>query len=887
MENWFDIILPHNDIIDGHLDESYFAAKLEDVVDKTAAIDYSDPSMFFQKTYLTEGLKDLLIVVNNKLQTGKGNGIIQIQTPFGGGKTHTLVAIYHLIKNWDDIKNEIEFIEDGVKASAAVIVGTQLNPVKGRKIENIHIKTIWGEIAYQIGGLEGYKEFSENDQQCVPPGKADLKKFFEKHQPFVILMDEMVQYITKAAGVKVEKETLASQTLAFFLELTGAISSCSNGMVIATLPSSALEDVSEANEEYLLKISKIFGREEKIVTPVQGEEIYSVIRKRLFDKIQNEKKMKKVINGYFEFYQDKKSELPEKVRDINYKSKLEKSYPFHPEIIDTLYEKWGTFSTLQRTRGILRLLALIIFDLYKKEKNIDIILPADIDFGNSEIRREFIKHIGNEYDSIISSDINNKSRLMDRQNKTYKHLTEHITTSIFFNSFCAGSYEKGIQLPYIKLSTLRQESVSTLVTEILKILEEKLWYLNVKNATYYFSNIPNLNRMILDKKELHNSDCEEKLKDILKSCCGTDIKTFLWIDSSNDIGDTQELKLVLLSPDFEINKIKEFVDKKGQSFRAYKNTFIFAVLNLGNYISFKEQVKTYLALNDIKDEIKSGSNKLLLDRIDEISNRIKTIEKDFAFNCKKIYNKIIVNEKEYLLGEPVIGKDSLSTWIKQELIEREVIQNNLHYRFIMKNYLDNIDKIRTKDLLDNFYKNEKRFIIASKEVLSNALAKGVTESAFGLCFIKDDKIEDLKFGSFTDISYQDDEYIITAELAKKYLENKKSKDADADIPIDIDKPTDEESEFVLKSQEPQSIDDKVKKRKVNKLYLKIKDIPATKLFDFSRGVILPISSEIGDFNFNVTIDISTDNGISQSVIETKIKETINQIGAKIEAEKIE
>ena len=196
-------------------------------------------------------------------------------------------------------------------------------------------------------------------------------------------------------------------------------------MMIVTLPSSSIEDYGERTEESLAKLEKIFGRIESIETPVKGEEIYSIIQRRLFSNIKNSHKKDKIVLDYFELYQKHKDELPAKVRDADYKRKMELAYPFHPEVIDILNEKWSTYSSFQKTRGVLRLLANVIEDLYNSEKNIDIILPSDINLNNPSIRQEFLKHIGNEYEGIISSDIaghDAKSISLDKENKGWKHL---------------------------------------------------------------------------------------------------------------------------------------------------------------------------------------------------------------------------------------------------------------------------------------------------------------------------------------------------------------------------------------------------------------------------------------------------------------------------------
>lgn len=204
MYNWFDVVEPHEDIKSGDFDESIFAADLGDVVIGDAENDYNNPYVFFKKTYLTDGLKNLLKQVQDKLSTGTGNSVIEIQTPFGGGKTHSLVAIYHYIKNGENILDLAKRRTDGlvpISAKIAVIVGTHLNPVEGRNVDGLNIKTLWGDIAYQLGGIEGYNFFAKTDNKRISPGKDKLKEFLKMQEPFIILFDEILEYVNKAVGI--------------------------------------------------------------------------------------------------------------------------------------------------------------------------------------------------------------------------------------------------------------------------------------------------------------------------------------------------------------------------------------------------------------------------------------------------------------------------------------------------------------------------------------------------------------------------------------------------------------------------------------------------------------------------------------------------------------
>lgn len=897
MDNWFDIVEPHQDIKDGDFDEAVFAAKLDEVVMGTAAPDYNDPYLFFKKTYFTEGITALIEKVGRKLMEGKGNSVIEIQTPFGGGKTHALVSIYHYIKNGEKIKDLLKSYKP-IQSGMAVIVGTSLNPLEGRKVDGLTINTLWGDIAYQLAGVEGYKEFEKNDKQRIAPGKDKLREFFQKHQPFVILFDEILEYITKAIGVQEDKNNLGSQTYAFLQELTETISSIEKGVLIVTLPSSYLEDYSEKKEESLSRLNKIFGRVESIETPVKGEEIYSIIGRRLFQETIDQSKKDKIIHDYFKLYQKNKDELPQKARDAGFKKKMELAYPFHPDVIDILYEKWGTFSSFQRTRGVLRLLANVIEDLYNTEKNIDIILPSDINLEKPNIRHEFLRHIGSEYESIIGSDIAGheaKSQAMDNENKGWKHLAERVSTAVFFHSFTAGDTQKGIDLPYIKLATMHRDTIPPMVTEILQKLSNSLWYLNEKGSKYYFSKIPNLNRMILDKKELYNEAYEDEMREVIKKDAGNAFSIYLWSQKSEDIPDNTEIKLAILNPKFREGEVDSWLDKKGNSFRIYKNTLIFAFSEAAAFGFLKEQIKTYLALNEVKSEVEGGKNELLKEKLPEITERIKKIKKDYSYNVRKMYHTVQKGNEIIDLGQPMVGNEALSIWYKNQLESKEKIVTNLHYRFIVDKFLSSNVKVGTKTILEQFHKDKDLPILASPEMLKRAIQNGISDAAFCMAYIKDEKIADDSFKfqtkiSTLEITFDEHEYLLPKETCIKSKElMEKEKASGGIIYSPPEQPTIPMKEsHIEKSGRTEAGRENVgvSETKYKKVFLKFEDIPSTKIADLNRGVLMPISQEIGDFKLKIELDISDEEGILKSTIENKIKETIAQIGGKIVKEEL-
>lgn len=882
MTNWYDVVEPHQDIKDGNLDESVFAADLADVATGKAPADYSDPLMFYKKTFFTEGITNLLHLVNNKLENGKGASVVEIQTPFGGGKTHALISIYHYLKNCDKGKGMLPKNLKTIDAKVAVVVGTHLNPAEGNSRDGTIVRTLWGEVAFQLGDKEGYKFFEKTDKDMIAPGKEKLREFLEKQQPFILLFDEVLEYITKARGVDYRETNLGSQTFAFFQELTETVSSLKNGMLVVTLPSSHLEDYTERKEESLEKLNKIFGRIETIETPVKGEEIYTIIQRRLFSGVKNSEERDSIVLDYFDLYQKHKDELPVKVKDSDYRRKMELAYPFHPEVIDILYEKWGTYPTFQRTRGVLRLLANIVEDLYNKEKSIDMILPSDIGLDSPSVRQEFMGHIGNEYESIVGSDISGheaKSISLDKENKGWKHLAERISTTIFFFSFSGDRSEKGATLERIKLSVMHKDTIPSMITEVLQKLDKNLWYLNEKGGMYRFSKIPNLNRMILVKKELYNILYKEEMKTILKKEIGNAFISFLWPRKSEDIPDNREIKLVVLSPEEKENAPKEWLEKRGNTFRTHKNTLIFAVADPGGFGSFKDEMKTYMALQEISEEIKSGDEDGLSDRTSEVAQRIKRIRDDFSFNARRMYNTLVLGGEKIQLGQPTVGKESLSNWYKMELESRDKLVANLHYRFLVNKFIEGKDKIETKVIIDQFYKDPSLVMPESPEVIKRSIQQGISEKAFGLCFEDDGEIdtETVKFDTnipTSSISLEDGEIIISKRKATSLVSESEAEQEEEE-PREEDK-----SEAGQETEGP---------KRFKRMLLRIEDIPASKIADLNRGVLLPLSKEIGGFNFILEIDIDKPEteGISESTIKNKVKETISQIGAKVTKEEME
>ncbi|MCF7889851.1 DUF499 domain-containing protein [Candidatus Bipolaricaulota bacterium] len=911
MKNWYEVAEPHEDIKNEEFGMDVFAADIGDVVTDSAPMDYNDPDTFARKTYYTEGLTGLLEKVQKRLTKGRGDSIIQLQTPFGGGKTHSLLSIYHYINSGAQISNLLPSEVSPVEAKSAVLPCDHLNPQEGRREDGINIQTLWGEIGYRLDGEEGYEEFSENDENRIAPGADKLTDFLQSQEPFVLLFDEVLEYISNALGVEYAKSNLGSQTFSFLKGLTKAVGSADNGLLVVTLPSSELEDFTPKKEEGLATLNKIFGRVETIESPVRGDEIYTIIQKRLFQNL-DESKRDDVVHEYFENYRSHKEDVPAKATEKEYKERLNLAYPFHPETIDILREKWGTFSSFQRTRGVLRLLAQVVGDLYQSEKNIDMILPADVSLDDENIRQEFTKHIGTQYDSIIASDIagpDAKAQALDRSNKEWNHLAERITTAIFLHSFTAEDSEKGSGLEQIKLSTMRPETSPPMVTEIKEKLAGELWYLNERDGNYYFSTIPNLNRMIRDKKELLQSEEEKirkRLKNTIKDEVGNALKTFVWPRRPNDIPDNQQLKLIVLDPDREYD-LEKWITKRKNKPRTNQNTLIFGKASSKGTGNLKDQIKEHMALVEIRKEIRSGENESLETKLEEVQDRIDQIEGDFSYNVRKMYNIIQVGNREIDIGMPSAGRESLSNWYRQQLEDEEEILTNLHYRMIINKFLADKDVLKTKKVLEQFYKDRSSPMLEDDDLVKRALARGVSDGQLG---IGQKEYEDIDPDSvFFDeqinkdrISLSESEVMISKDKAKSLIEIGEEEEEKTgekgggeieqpgpEVPTGVGggpgTATEEGGEQKVGTSETGS--DTPSTKKYRKLNLSIDNLPTNSFADFFKGVIKPLTKEIGGFELKVEIDIENEDGVDEEIYEKTIKETINQLKAKLTREELE
>ncbi|MFZ2070412.1 MAG: DUF499 domain-containing protein [Halobacteriota archaeon] len=611
---------------------------------------------------------------------------------------------------------------------------------------------------------------------------------------------------------------------------------------------------------------------------MEGVEIYEVIRKRLFDDFGDDGIRKEVAQTYFDMYQKLGTDVPAGVKEIGYRERIEHAYPFHPELIDILHERWGSYPTFQRTRGVLRLLAQVVADLYKQRVASPLIQSSLVNLENPAIRREFIKHIGNEFDSVIAADIAGKSARAPKIDKEmgseYEKygIASGIATSVFLYSF-SGAERRGTNVPWVRVALLREGIPHTIVGDAIGKLEEELLYFHSERKQYSFKNQPNLNRVIVDREEtVSDEKIREELKVITQKNAGKALEVYLWPEGSSDIPDNRNLKLAILSPEFSYDSEKgkklvtEIYEKAGIGFRVYKNTLFCLAMDNAQYVSLSKSLKRFLALSDIQSD-KGLLETLTRDSQDELKKKLREAEKEIPFRILSAYRHLALLEKNGLnwkdLGIPTVGTSvAISERVKQYLKDQERILSRLTPKYIIdKAFAKDETEKALRDINELFLKTPGMSIVENENVLFDAGKEGVRSGFIG---VREGSVVYYK----QDVSPTIDSVILRGEVAEEM------KGAEVRV---------KETQEVREKREEYvgGIGVVTKDKGIKRVTLRAK-IPWDKLSSIITGVIGPLKDKGQAPEITIEIKAETENSFDRTTLDTKVRETLQQIGAEIE-----
>ena len=768
---WFRVVTPHLDIRQGRLDESVFAANLAEVALGGGREIYSNPVVFFSKTFFTSGLKSTAKTVIKGLNgTGEAeNRVMSLQTGFGGGKTHTLISLYHLGK-WGKKATESETVGELLNytgqpqfenANIAVFTNTTNDPVQGRQVDGVTIRTLWGELAYQLGGKPAYEIIRPNDEARANP-KGLFKKVLEQCRPALILIDELADYCVSASAVRVENSTLSDQTISFMQELTQAVSESNHCVAIITLPASAAEVSNTAQaHQVLTSLEQRVRRVGSDTKPVADEEIYEVIRRRLFEDIGDAAQIEAVASKYLQMYQENWMEMPPHATKSDYKEKIKKSYPFHPELIDVFRVRWASSHTFQRTRGVLRILAAIVSDLWKRQHSLTganlLIDAGDVNFANLDALTGQLKSLfGNAFEAVIAADVSGSASnafKIDERKPQFKQwcLAQSIASTVLLNSFGSDGANKGVSISDIKLNLIEPDGFNhNSINGALDELEATAYYLyyaqSGTNRRFWFHTKPNINILINQvRNDIQTPDIEAEILRRINEKSRYVQPFNVLVNPTGDVPEQPKLTLVILSPQHRADGnniadntkryVEQIATKKGNSERIYRNTMLFLAPSDYGLIQLVVAVKDYLACKKISDDYNS---QLERDQKEDLRKKIEEASKQAEVALVNAYSTVMKYSVKNGLALLTVKQfketfdGQINNNVFSALQDEEWLLDSIGLTTLRNNnLLPAVESpIKAKDVYEAFIRFDDKPMITNAEAVRKSLIKYCYEGAF-------------------------------------------------------------------------------------------------------------------------------------------------------------
>lgn len=642
LKPWRDILPPHDDVATGNFAASEFAADLYKVAfGGEQDVDYADAVEFFRRTYLTEGLTDLVGRAVRRL-SGDDNAppVINLQTNFGGGKTHSMLALWHVAAGLPvgEFPQETQELltkngYTGSKVNRVAIVGNHFSPAGVTKDDGTQINTIWGELAWQLGGPEAFALVAKADADRTTPGEA-LHDLLAKYAPAVILVDEWVAYARSLLG----RDDLAGGTFddqfTFAQSLTEATKGTSGVLLVISIPASEsgddsdvvagnAEEVGGANGlEALKRLQNVVRRVAEQWRPASSAEAYQIVRQRLFKQPDAAAlaSIGATARAYVDMYRKYADDFPRDSRDTAYEDRIKLTYPIHPELFDRLYEEWSSLERFQRTRGVLRLMSTVIHALWTGEDASPLIMPGSIPLATANVNAELTQYLQDSWKAIIDADVdgpNSEPARIDKDKPLFgqRSLTKRLARTVFFGAApTIGSAHKGLETQRVFLGTAVPGDVPGNFHSALTQLGDRATYFYSGSGKYWYDLHANITRTAKDQAErLHKEDVWAEIVRRLQSQAkarGDFAGVHVCPESNADIPDTDEARLVILHPKVAHKRgsdspAKEFAKQatahRGTSHRADRNMLVYLAADDARLDELDSAVREYLGWAHVLD----------------------------------------------------------------------------------------------------------------------------------------------------------------------------------------------------------------------------------------------------------------------------------------------
>ena len=776
---WRDVMTPSPDVEDGSFEEAEFAANLQQVYDGSAAAVYGDPREFFRRTYVTAGIRNLLVNAARRVNGNGGNPVIQTKTGFGGGKTHSLIALYHLIANCDEllnvpdpqysrIRDDIRAIiseagadpSSGINAKIAVLSGTWLSPNSDRTTDaGDPLNTLWGEMAWQLGGQDAYETVGAAARSGNAPGGEELDALFQRVGPCVILMDEIVNYARNA-----DLDGIAT----FFQNLTEAVQRRNDVVLVVSLPVTATEAGGPRGMEVLQALENLLNRLQSVmqVTETSNDEAFAVVRRRLFQDECDELAREATCQAFYRMYQRGANDYPANARETRYQERLRQCYPIHPEIFDRLYQDWSLYHEFQRTRGVLRLMAQTISRLCADGEGSPMIMPGNLPFNDAEVSNEFVRLLGPQWDAVLAEvdQENSRTHAIDLQQPARFGAVGGAARRIARAVFLGSSTQKtvrGIDARQVNLAVAMPSHGVAVYGEAILAMDGQLYHFyRGDDNRYYFDAQENLNKVANDRAaELTNEAVSAEIVRRLNEFASLSENRAVVVcpQSPSDVPDREFVRLVILRPDQtrpsrtgEIDQASEaataLLQNCGDDARRTKpNTLLFLAAANDRVRDLRPLVRRFLAW----DSIVNGDRRLNLtgERRTQARSQQSANNQSVQSALENAYRWIMAPAQpdparaEYdttgwrqIPGDADVAASAFGRFVQDEQLVDRLVPAALNQR--LQEYLWNGPNPRyhvTVDELWNLLTANvyMRLRLRNRQVLEQCLSEGIAAGVFG------------------------------------------------------------------------------------------------------------------------------------------------------------
>lgn len=924
---WREVATPREDIQDGSFDESSFAADLGLAAAGQGRPEYRDPRLFYEQTFLTT---NLAVVLDELMHRVDGDpaaaGVFRMQTEFGGGKTHTLLSAYHLFTSPDVVSETACGRELADRAGRSVVPSARLVVLDGSALlagqpaelePGVHVRTLLGHLAYGLGGKEAFALVAGQDAQLLGSSTTQLAELLRHHAPCVIVLDEALEYLVKALPVRTHEGDLATTTLTLIKELATAVAGVERSALLATLTSSRPESYSEEGERLLESLQKVFGRQENVVTPVEGDDIFPILGRRLFTTQGDENIRSEVADAYATYYvQDLADTIPTVYRESDFRERIVAAYPFHPDLVDLLQNRWGSLSGFQRTRGALRLLGHTVKALWLRNTDSPLIHVGDVDLADAGVRGEVLKVTGESYKSALNADIIRSDAQAPSEDRrrggqaAELRVATGLATSAFLYSFGPDKVLGASQAQM--LAGVAQPGLGKgLVDDVRDSLRELLWYARSEGGRFRFTTEPNLNKVILEREGAIGDDRVTALiLDTLKQVArGTnELRVFHRIVDSGDLPDEPRLTLGVLDLDHRVGPnetedtlrhAEQMLLYRGSAGRANKNAALLVAADAAAVTRARNTARTLAAIDDVRAD-RARYARLNQEQKDELDTRRTSAADRLPDHVVMAFRHLLMLAPGGPSGLQLVHDDlgpahadsRLDERVVNHLVEADrLITGKLAPAALLTErfgvFAEDADSVALEDLRAYFARHPQLPKLGSSEVLQTCVARGVKEGVFGVAFGANWNAADsvLKIDvelAADEVQFQPGVFLVKAgpireEIGRRFPVQPQP----GPTPI-APEPSPPASLFGDDDGHPPALSPTTGITHVN---IKLRGVTADRARDVLKVAILPLASSGATVEFDMEINAVSEHGIPVDTLDLTVAEGLRQLGIDFELER--